>query len=67
VADEIYFIWSGRGRVRVDDELRRVVAGDTIIIRPGQKHKLWSDGPDDLVLIVSCAPAYGGDEVVWDE
>ncbi len=66
-ADEVYFVWSGRGRVRVDGEERIVETGDLVQIRPGQRHKLWNDGPADLVLIVTCAPAYAPDEVVWDE
>jgi mannose-6-phosphate isomerase-like protein (cupin superfamily) len=67
VADEVYLVWSGRGRVRVDGETRAVGPGDAVVIRPGQHHKVWSDGPEDLVLIVSCAPAYEVGEVVWDE
>ncbi len=66
-ADEVYFVHSGQGRVRVDEETRAIGPGDIVILRPGQPHKLWNDGPDDLVLIVSCAPAYRVDEVVWDE
>jgi len=67
VADEVYLVWSGRGRVRVDSETRQVGPGDAVTIRPGQRHKVWSDGPEDLVLVVSCAPAYQVSEVVWDE
>lgn len=67
VADEVYLVQTGHGRVRVDDTTQRVGPGDMIIIRPGQTHKVWSDGPDDLVLIVSCAPAYEVGEVAWDE
>lgn len=67
VADEVYFVSAGQGRVRVDEALMAVAAGDTVIIQPGQTHKVWSDGPGDLVLVVSCAPAYDVAEVVWDE
>lgn len=67
IADEIYFVSSGHGRVQVGEVVHAIGPGDAVIIRPGQPHKLWNDGPDDLVLIVSCAPAYHVDEVVWDE
>jgi mannose-6-phosphate isomerase-like protein (cupin superfamily) len=67
VADEVYLVWAGRGRVRVDDVTQAVGPGDAVIIRPGERHKLWSDGPGDLVLVVSCAPAYEVSEVAWDE
>lgn len=67
VADEVYYVRSGVGRIRVNGETRTVQPGDTIIIRPGQRHKLWADGPDDLVLVVTSAPAYSVTEVIWDE
>lgn len=66
-ADEIYLVWQGQGRVRVNEEERVVNTGDTVIIRPGDHHEVWNDGPADLVLLVTCAPAYDATEVVWDE
>ena len=41
--------------------------GDTVVIRPGQRHKLWADVGEDVVLVVTCAPAYSVTEVIWDE
>jgi mannose-6-phosphate isomerase-like protein (cupin superfamily) len=67
LADEVYFVRSGSGRIRVDGETCGLQPGDTVIIRPGQRHKLWAGGPEDLVLIVTCAPAYSVTEVIWDE
>ncbi len=67
VADEVYYVQSGRGRIRVDDRLIDLQPGDTVIIRPGQRHKLWADQGEDLVLVVTCAPAYSVTEVIWDE
>ena len=67
VADEVYLVWSGTGRVRVDGVTQEVGRGDAVVIRPGQHHKLWNDGSEDLVLVVSCAPAYDVAEVAWDE
>jgi mannose-6-phosphate isomerase-like protein (cupin superfamily) len=66
-ADEIYLVWSGLGRIQLDGLTRPLAAGDVVEIRPGQRHKLWNDGPDDLVLVVTCAPAYRPEEVTWDE
>ena len=67
VADEVYYVQSGKGRIRVDELVLDVAAGDTVIIRPGQRHKLWADHGEDLVLVVTCAPAYSVTEVIWDE
>ena len=67
VADEVYYVQSGRGHIRVDGEVRPLTPGETIIIRPGQRHKLWADMGEDVVLVVTCAPAYSVTEVIWDE
>jgi mannose-6-phosphate isomerase-like protein (cupin superfamily) len=67
VADEIYLVQSGRGLIRVDAITRQISPGDVVVIRPDQCHTVWNAGPEDLVLVVTCAPAYQVDEVVWDE
>jgi mannose-6-phosphate isomerase-like protein (cupin superfamily) len=67
VADEVYYVQSGVGHIRIDGEVRAIGPGDTIIIRPGQRHRLWADGNEDLALLVTCAPAYEVGEVVWDK
>jgi mannose-6-phosphate isomerase-like protein (cupin superfamily) len=36
-----------------------------VIIMPGQRHKVWQVGDDDLVLLVTCVPAYSEQEVVY--
>ena len=59
-------VGSGRHPGRRGDG-RASAPGDTVIIRPGQRHKLWADAGEDLVLVVTCAPAYSVTEVIWDE
>src|ERR1051325_2566635 len=56
--EEIYFITHGAGRMRIDDELREVKAGDAIAIPPGKTHKLWNTGLETLRLLCCCAPCY---------
>ena len=56
--EEIYFITAGKGRMRVEDEVSEVKAGDAIAIPPGKKHKLWNTGNETLKLLCCCAPAY---------
>jgi mannose-6-phosphate isomerase-like protein (cupin superfamily) len=58
LAEEIYYITQGMGRIRIEGELREVKPGDAIAIPPGQKHKLWNTGNDTLRLLCCCAPAY---------
>ena len=58
VAEEIYYITHGTGRIRIETEVREVQAGDAIAIPPGWKHKLWNTGTEPLRLLCCCAPAY---------
>lgn len=57
-AEEIYFITSGEGKMRIENEESLVKAGDAIAISPGKRHKLWNTGKGVLKLLCCCAPAY---------
>ncbi len=66
-AEEIYFITSGAGRMRIEGETREVGPGDAIAIPPGRKHKLWNTGTETLKLLCCCAPAYEhGDTIITE-
>jgi mannose-6-phosphate isomerase-like protein (cupin superfamily) len=56
--EEIYFITQGQGRIRIDEEMADVRAGDAIAIAPGKRHKLWNTGTEPLKLLCCCAPCY---------
>jgi mannose-6-phosphate isomerase-like protein (cupin superfamily) len=49
---EVFFIFEGEGDMRVDNEVRRVRAGDTIFIPPGHEHALASP-PDRRIVFLS--------------
>jgi mannose-6-phosphate isomerase-like protein (cupin superfamily) len=66
-AEEIYYLTRGRGRIRIDTEVREVAAGDAIAIPPGKRHKLWNTGAEPLRLLCCCAPAYEHDDTVITE
>jgi mannose-6-phosphate isomerase-like protein (cupin superfamily) len=66
-AEEVYFVIDGRGGIRVDGETRTIGPGDVVVIIPGQRHKVWQEGESDLVLLVTCVPAYSVGEVVFTE
>jgi mannose-6-phosphate isomerase-like protein (cupin superfamily) len=65
--EEIYYITHGRGRMRIEGELREVKVGDAIAIPPGQKHKIWNIGNETLRLLCCCAPAYEDSDTVITE
>jgi mannose-6-phosphate isomerase-like protein (cupin superfamily) len=66
-SEEIYYILQGRAEIRVEGEIKEVVEGDGIVILPGQKHKIWNTGDEDLVFLCCCAPAYGDEDTVLFE
>lgn len=66
-AEEIYFITSGTGRMRIEGEEREVGVGDSIAIPPGQRHKLWNTGETTLTLLCCCAPAYEHQDTILTE
>ena len=66
-SEEIYFFTHGSGRLRVGDQEREVEPGDTVVIAPGTRHKLWNTGAEPLRLLCCCAPAYSHEDTVITE
>lgn len=51
--DEVYYIVSGEGEMKMNDKIFKVKAGDAILTRPGSSHDLQPTGHDDLILIIA--------------
>jgi len=66
-SEEIYYILSGAGRMKIDGEERLVGPLDAIAIPPGARHKIWNTGLAPLVLLCCCAPGYENDDTVMIE
>jgi mannose-6-phosphate isomerase-like protein (cupin superfamily) len=56
--EEIYFITSGSGQMRLGDEVKEVRVGDAIAIPPGQKHQIRNTGKETLRFLCCCTPGY---------
>ena len=56
VMEEIYFILSGSGEMRVGDETRQVGPGDATWIPVGSLHALKNNGDEDCVILVVASP-----------
>ena len=67
VAEEIYFITHGEGRMCIGDKERDVGVGDAIAIPPGMRHKLWNTGTETLRLLCCCAPGYEHEDTMLTE
>jgi mannose-6-phosphate isomerase-like protein (cupin superfamily) len=63
-SEEIYLFTSGMGRMTLGEEETSVRAGDAVVIPPGTRHKLRNTGPEPLVLLCCCAPAYSHEDTV---
>lgn len=55
--EEIYFVVSGHGQMRVDDDSRDVGPGDAVWIPTGARHSLHNSGDKDCVILVVAAPS----------
>jgi mannose-6-phosphate isomerase-like protein (cupin superfamily) len=66
-SEEIYYILQGKAEIRVEGEVEEVVEGDGIVILPGQKHKIWNTGDEDLVFLCCCSPSYGDKDTVLSQ
>jgi len=57
-SEEIYFIASGHGRMRLGEGELEVGAGDTVCIPPGTPHALVNTGGTALRVLCACSPPY---------
>ncbi|MCR4407096.1 MAG: cupin domain-containing protein [Anaerolineae bacterium] len=63
-AEEVYYILQGQGQMIIDDEVRPVGPGDTIIIPPPSQHLIRNIGVEELVMVVTCAPAWSPEDEI---
>lgn len=63
--EEIYFVLSGRGQMRIEETVFDVGQGDAIPIAPGKNHQIWNtDEASELVFLCCCAPAYADEDTI---
>jgi mannose-6-phosphate isomerase-like protein (cupin superfamily) len=67
LTEEIYYVLSGTGLMRIDDETRSVAAGDAIAILPGMTHQITNTGMDELRFLCCCAPGYQHEDTILVE
>ena len=67
VTEEFYYILSGTGVMKIDNEEQQVNQGDTVVILPGQRHKITNNGTVPLVLLACCSPEWTPEDQVLVE
>ena len=66
-SEEVYYILQGSGRIKIADDVRGVGEGDGIAILPGEKHKIWNIGVEELVFLCCCSPSYEDEDTLLSE
>ena len=66
VIEEIYFVSGGSGIMWLDGKEKKVVKGDAVVIRPGERHSIHNNTDEELRLIVTCTPAWTPDCLIFD-
>ena len=66
VAEEIYFVLKGQGRMEVDGDVSYVRPGDSVLIPPGAWHQLENNGTSELRILCCCAPPYSHDDTFFE-
>ena len=67
VAQEAYYVLSGVGYLELGLEKRHLKPGELAFIPPRVPHKIASSGDQDLVMLVTCAPAWEPSNSIWLE
>jgi mannose-6-phosphate isomerase-like protein (cupin superfamily) len=66
VAEEIYFVLKGQGRMEVEGEITHVRPGDAVLIPAGAWHQLENNGTSELRILCCCAPPYSHDDTFFE-
>ena len=64
--EEIYYILTGQGLMRVGDKTQAVGPGDAIAIPPGALHQITNTGKEVLKFLCCCAPGYEHEDTVLE-
>jgi quercetin dioxygenase-like cupin family protein len=55
--EEVIFVQKGTGKVWVNGEVEKIVAGDTILIPAGARHMMINTGRKPMILICAFSAA----------
>lgn len=65
-SEETYHIVQGSGIMHLDGEEAPMESGQAVAIIPGQWHSIHNPNETDLVMIVTCAPAWTPEDQVFE-
>ena len=56
--EEVYYLLWGKAEMEVDGQVEVVEAGDVVVIPPGATHHIRNLSDKEVILLVTCAPAW---------
>jgi len=65
VAEEIYFVLKGSGRMEVDGDTKTIRPGDAVLIPAGAWHTLENNGTSELRILCCCVPPYSHEDTFF--
>lgn len=65
-SEETYHIVAGAGIMHLDGEEAPMEPGQAVAIVPGQWHSIHNPHAEDLVMVVTCAPAWCPEDQVFE-
>jgi mannose-6-phosphate isomerase-like protein (cupin superfamily) len=60
--EEVFYVVSGHGVIEVGDEAVEVEPGSTVVVGPGETHRILSSGTDVLKMISCVSPPFDESE-----
>jgi len=65
-SEELYYVLSGEGEMKIDGERGAVGPGDAILIPAGAWHQITASGGSRLVFLCCCAPPYRHEDTFFE-
>ena len=56
--EEVYYLLQGEAEMEVDGQVERVGPGDVVVIPPRATHYIRNLSDKEVILLVTCAPAW---------
>lgn len=64
--EEIYYILSGTGEIRLDDRTERIQARDAVYVPPGAIHALRNLSQGEILEVLAiCSPEYSDEDIFF--
>ncbi len=66
LAEEIYFILEGHGKMEIDGEEQAINPNDAVLIPPSAWHQIINTGEAPLRFLCCCAPPYTHEDTYFE-